>query len=155
MSDDTSYISFLEKANADANCTPTDSPTENRRRYTTNSITASVPASLYGLPQTYVSDTDSPFEPVSLLWGPQKSLPNSEQLAELIGHKGEVEPVEESDFDPRGQYNDVLEKVKAAGDGKVAVFRVAHGGPRAEYYVVSMEGKKDRVVGVKTVAIES
>ncbi|KAL9087894.1 MAG: hypothetical protein Q9165_006456 [Trypethelium subeluteriae] len=154
MSDDASYASFLDKANADSNSASTKSQTASQSKYTTNSVTTSVPSSLQNLSATYVSDTDSPFEPVSLKWS-QKSLPGSKRLAELIGHKAEVEPVEEKDFDARGQYHDVLEKVKAAGDGKVAVFRVAHGGTRAEYYVVSLDGKEERVVGVKAVAVES
>ena len=154
MSDDASYASFLDKANQDSS-TASSKSQPSSSKYTTKSVTASVPSSLQNISATYVSDTDSSFEPVSLGWK-EDTLPNEKQLAELIGHNaGEVEEVERKNFDPRGQYKDVVGKVEEAGNGDVKVFRVGHGKTRAEYYVVSLDKKGDRVVGLKAQAVES
>ena len=59
------------------------------------------------------------------------------------------------DFDPHGQYKEVLQAVEEAGDGKVRVFRVDHGSTRAEYYVISLEEKDKKIVGFKAKAVES
>lgn len=45
--------------------------------------------------------------------------------------------------------------MKRAGSGEVKVFRVHHGRSRAEYYVVSLDEKGRRVVGLKAVAVET
>ena len=45
--------------------------------------------------------------------------------------------------------------MKKAGDGKVKVFRVEHGSTRSEYYVVSVDEKEGRVVGLKALSVES
>jgi predicted phage tail protein len=80
---------------------------------------------------------------------------STDELKRLIGHDAEVESVQEKEFDPRGQYNGVLEAVKSVGNGKVGVFRVVLGGTRSEYYVVSVDEKEGRVVGLKALAVES
>lgn len=59
------------------------------------------------------------------------------------------------EFDPRGQYIDVLRAVEEAGDGKSRIFRVEHGRTRVEYYVVGLDKRKGRVVGMKAKAVES
>lgn len=153
MSDDASYASFLDKANQDSSTASASS--QSKSKYSTNSVNTSVPSSLQDLSATYISDTDAPFEPVSLKWT-GSSLPDAKQLGELIGHSGEVETVEKKDFDLRSQYKEVLEKAKEVGDGgEVRVYRVVHGSTRAEYYVVSLDKKGGRVVGVKAMAVES
>lgn len=76
-------------------------------------------------------------------------------LKELLGHDADVSSVGEKEFDPRGQYKKVVDAVKSAGNGKVSIFRVEHGGTRAEYYVVSVDGKDGRLVGLKALAVES
>ena len=154
MSDDSSYASFLDKANQDSTSASTKSKTQSTSKYTTTSVTASVPSSLKSLDAVYISDTDSSFEPVSLKWSP-KQLPDEKQLAELIGHDAEVTVVKTRDFDPRGQYKEVIEKVEEVGDGKSQVFRVDHGRTRAEYYVISLDKDGGRVVGMKAQAVES
>lgn len=73
-------------------------------------------------------------------------------MKKLLGHDSDVESVDEKQF---GQYKKVLDAVKSAGNGKVSVFRVEHGGTRAEYYVVSVDEKEGRVVGLKALAVES
>ena len=59
------------------------------------------------------------------------------------------------EFDPRGQYKDVLEAVREAGDGKARIYRVDHGKTRAEYYIVGFDVKGKKVVGLKAMAVES
>lgn len=49
----------------------------------------------------------------------------------------------------------MVEAVKKVGSGEVKVFRVQHGGTRAEYYVVSLDEKAGRVVGLKALSVES
>lgn len=64
-----------------------------------------------------------------------------------------------SDWDPQGQYSDLLAAVSEASKGNdVRVYRVDRGdGVRVEYWVLTREGKgKDaRVLGVKALAVES
>ncbi|KAI9665771.1 MAG: hypothetical protein M1821_003705 [Bathelium mastoideum] len=152
MSDDVSYASFLDKANQDSSSAGTQSKSS---KYTTTSVNTSVPSSLQNVDATYVSDTDSQFEPVALSWT-QGHLPEAKELAELIGHdSGEVEDVGAKGFDPRGQYKEVLEKVEGAGNGEIRACRVGHGKTRAEYYIISLDKKGERVVGLKAQAVES
>lgn len=49
----------------------------------------------------------------------------------------------------------MLEAVETAGDGRARVFRVQHGKTRAEYYVVGLDKKGKRVVGLRAKAVES
>lgn len=63
--------------------------------------------------------------------------------------------VSQKDFDPKGQYAKVIDAVKQAGSQDVGVFRVQHGSTRAEYYVVSLDTKAKKIVGLKAVAVES
>ena len=63
--------------------------------------------------------------------------------------------VSEKEFDPQGQYKKVIDAVKKAGSGKVSVFKVEHGSTRSEYYVVSVDSKEGKVVGLKALAVES
>lgn len=59
------------------------------------------------------------------------------------------------EFDPQGEYEEVMEAVKQSGDGKTRIYRVEHDKTRLEYYVVSFDKKGGRVVGLKTKAVES
>jgi arginine/ornithine N-succinyltransferase beta subunit len=45
--------------------------------------------------------------------------------------------------------------VKKAGSGDVKVFRVEIDKTRAEYYVVTVDEKEGRVVGLKALSVES
>lgn len=59
---------------------------------------------------------------------------------------------------PKGfesQYKKVVEAVKKAGNGEVKVFKVQIDGTRAEYYVVGVDEKEGRVVGMKALSVES
>jgi hypothetical protein len=64
-----------------------------------------------------------------------------------------VLPVKE--FDGKGEYTDIVQAVKAAGDGSVTVFRVEYGKSRVQYFVVSLGEKREKVVGVAVKAVES
>jgi hypothetical protein len=65
-----------------------------------------------------------------------------------------VSSVKQKEFDPQGQYGKVVDAVRSVG-GEVVFFRVELGGTRAEYYVVAVDGKEGRVVGLKAKAVES
>jgi hypothetical protein len=77
---------------------------------------------------------------------------DSEDLKSLIGNSN-VEQVQNTGFE--SQYKKVMEAVKEAGNGTVKVFRVELEGTRAEYYVVAVDDKKGRIVGLKALAVES
>ena len=70
-------------------------------------------------------------------------------------HESEVSTLTTQDFDPKGHYKEVLQAVEKAGDGRARVFRVHHGSTRAEYYVVGLDKKGKKVVGLKARAVES
>lgn len=77
---------------------------------------------------------------------------NTDDLKKLIG-SDKVEEVEGTSFE--GQYKKVMDAVKQAGNGTVKVFRVELKGTRAEYYVVAVDDKEGRIVGLKALAVES
>lgn len=69
-----------------------------------------------------------------------------------------VEASSVEEFDPRGEYGDVVGKVgEAAGvkRGDVKVFRVEAGRARVVWWVLGLDGPGGRVVGVKVDAVES
>lgn len=49
----------------------------------------------------------------------------------------------------------MLQAVEKAGDGKARIYRLDQGRSRAEYYVVALDEKGKRVVGLKAKAVES
>lgn len=63
--------------------------------------------------------------------------------------------MEAKDFDPVGQYGQLVKEVEKAGDGKSRVFKVHHGQTRLEYYVVALDLARKRIVGMKALAVES
>jgi predicted aspartyl protease len=74
-------------------------------------------------------------------------------LRKLLGGDREVADVSLEPFS--SQYKGVVEAVGKAGNGQVKVFRVELGGTRAEYYVVAVDEKEGRVVGLKALSVES
>lgn len=59
-------------------------------------------------------------------------------------------------FDPKGQYRDVLDTVaSAANGGQRKAYRVLHGKTRVEYYIVALDLDHSRLVGVKARAVET
>ncbi len=64
--------------------------------------------------------------------------------------------MQRQEFDPRGQYGEIVGAVEKVGDGKARIFRVEHHGrTRVEYFVVGFDEKGKRVVGMKAMAVES
>ncbi|KAI1626513.1 hypothetical protein EDD37DRAFT_648935 [Exophiala viscosa] len=167
MSDDASYMSFLNRANADPKAgghEQANSTSESRTKFDpTNTSSSSdvssetLPASLKSLPDiTYTSDTDSPFEPVVFSYSGSK-LPSVSDFEKCLSHKGHtsgsVEELSTQDFDPRNQYQDIIARVEQAGSGGVKVFRVEVSRTRAEYYILTLGERK--LIGVVTKAVES
>lgn len=86
------------------------------------------------------------------LYGTMADL-SAEQLKKVLGHNDEVEELSVSKWDPKGQYENVVDAVKKVVDGEVKVFRVALSGAREEYYVVGV--KDGKVLGLKALSVES
>lgn len=59
------------------------------------------------------------------------------------------------EFDPKGDYKDVIGAVEKAGSGQVRVFRVQEGGARVQYWVLGVDERGGRVVGFRARAVES
>lgn len=74
-------------------------------------------------------------------------------LKKLLGGDKDVEEVKGTDFE--SQYKKVIDAVKKAGNGDVKVFKVEIDGTRAEYYVVGVDEKEGRIVGLKALSVES
>lgn len=162
-------MAFLNKANADPKAgshhdSSHASTSEQKSKFDPSSTAPpvsndSLPASLQSIPAdlTYTSDTDSPFEPVSLNYA-SDSLPGVDEFTDSLGAKaprqGDVEELSVQDFDPRGQYKEIIERVEKAGSGKgVKIFRIELGTTRVAYYIVTVGDRK--LVGVSTTAVES
>lgn len=176
MADDTSYNAFLNQVNQDPSSGHDgegNSTSQTRSKFdpsSKSSSSAAVPASLRDINVTFTSDTDSEFEPVFFSYA-SDDLPSVEDFTKALGVKGEnaanVVELDVNDFDPRGQYADVIEKVKAAGveergkrgagagkaSAKVFKVQVDGSGTRIEYYIISV-GERS-LVGVVAKAIES
>ncbi|CAA9960244.1 hypothetical protein PTMSG1_03650 [Pyrenophora teres f. maculata] len=145
MSSDADYAAFLDKANQDIGSAETRDASQ-KQGYGTKSVNTAVPKMLEQVEEYYVSDADEPFEPVAL------SFEGSNDLKKLVG-SDKVEEVQGTGFE--SQYKKVVDAVKQAGDGTVKVFRVELEGTRAEYYVVTVDEKEGRLVGLKALAVES
>jgi hypothetical protein len=85
----------------------------------------------------------------------------AEAFAELIQHwdpkNAEVQIMDPVDWDPNGKYGEVVDALKEAGEGNdIRVYRVVREGVKAEYWVVTVEGKEGaELVGLKVLAVES
>jgi predicted aspartyl protease len=77
----------------------------------------------------------------------------TDNLKELLGGDKDVEEVKGSSFEK--QYKKVVDAVRGAGNGDVKVFKVQIDGTRAEFYVVAVDEKEGRVVGLKALSVES
>ncbi|KAI9799233.1 MAG: hypothetical protein M1833_004111 [Piccolia ochrophora] len=151
MSSDDAYASFLDKANQD---TSSGKATAASSAAATNAINTDVPSALQKVDQYYTSEADEPFEPVSLQWN-EPSLPDEEKFKDLVSHKSDVTLVDVKDFDAHGQYSDVIKAVKAAASKDIRIYKLHHGKTRAEYYIVALDEKGSRIVGLKAKAVET
>ncbi|KAL9118887.1 MAG: hypothetical protein Q9187_004559 [Circinaria calcarea] len=151
MSSDEAYSSFLDQANQETGASKASTQSGIG---STKVIDTDVPGALRSIEHYYTSDADEPFEPVSLRWTGQ-NMPSENEFKDLIGHTDEISTLSTKEFDPKGQYKEVLAAVEKVGDGMVRVFRAHHGKTRAEYYVVGFDKEGRRIVGMKAKAVES
>lgn len=150
MSDD-AYSSFLEQANQDTGASKASTKSKSAA---TKAVDTDVPVTLQEVDQYYTSESDEPFEPVSLKWS-GKNMPSENEFGELIEHDSEVSTLTTKDFDPHGEYQKVIKAVEQSGDGMARIYRVEHDRTRIEYYVVGFDKEGGRVVGLKAKAVES
>ncbi|KAF1935951.1 hypothetical protein EJ02DRAFT_448321 [Clathrospora elynae] len=147
MSSDADYASFLDKANQETGSVEASS----KKSYGTTSVNTEVPKALEQVEEYYTSDADEPFEPVALKF--EKGSLSADDLKKLVGGDKDVEEVKGTSFE--SQYKKVVNAVRAAGNGEVKVFRVELSSTRAAYYVVAVDEKGGRIVGLKALAVES
>lgn len=156
MSDDASYSSFLDKANQDTGVSPLNS---GPKSYSSSNV----PSALQNVKATYTSDTDSPFEAVSFDYDGTE-LPSAQEFEKLVARESKdngparAEELSVKDFDPRGEYDDLVKMVEGLVEHrKVKVYRVGRGKTRAEYFVVGLAGGKEggRILGVRAEAVET
>ncbi|KAI1127560.1 hypothetical protein F5Y10DRAFT_242499 [Nemania abortiva] len=165
MASDEDYMAFLDKANRDPNEGYAKPQSDSNEGFKAMDDGATIPAAIQEATKDafYVSDADEPFVPVCLAWDEAgKGLPDEEEFAALIHHpspfKAEIEIQDPADWDTQGQYAAIVDAVRKAGKGNdVRVYRVAKGGVKVEYWVVTTDGKGKgaRLVGAKALAVES
>ncbi|KAA8650712.1 uncharacterized protein ATNIH1004_003400 [Aspergillus tanneri] len=176
MSSDDAYMSFLDKANADLNNGRAQQfQASSTVRTETVDMGVQVPAPLTSVDAFYVSETDEPFEPVTLKWeGASRGLwPDAAHLSNLISPCTDlssfITTLPPTSFDPRNQYSRPLRAVRAAaiqasGGGEpgrdesvveVKVYRVEVGTSRVDYYILALEVEKGLLVGLRAKAVES
>ncbi|KAM0330534.1 hypothetical protein ACHAQA_003481 [Verticillium albo-atrum] len=165
MGSDEDYMAFLDKANEDPNAgraksSSTSKGAELKAQDKGVEVPKAIAAQLKGGDKFYVSEADEPFEGVALTWS--KGLPDEGQFAELVQHPeakdADVEILDPIDWDSEGQYKDLIEAVREASKGNdVRVYKIARGGSRFEYWILTSdgEGKDGRLVGVKALSIET
>lgn len=75
----------------------------------------------------------------------------------MLGTEPEdVEVLSTKKWDPKGEYDDVVEAVKnAIGGGEVQVYAVSGGGATVVYFIVGVEKGGMKVKGVKVKSVES
>jgi hypothetical protein len=76
-----------------------------------------------------------------------------DDLKKLLGGDRDVEEVGLKGWET--QYKKVVDAVKKAGNGEVKVFQVGIDGSRKEYWVIGVDEKEGRVVGLKALSVES
>ncbi|KAH7392779.1 hypothetical protein BKA66DRAFT_458282 [Pyrenochaeta sp. MPI-SDFR-AT-0127] len=149
MSSDADYASFLDKANQDTGSVAQQDAS--KKSFGTKSVNTAVPKALEQVEEYYTSDADEPFEPVALTF--DGGDVSADDLKKLIGGDKNVEEVKQKTFE--SQYSKVIDAVKKAGNGQVKVFKVDIDRTRAEFYVVTVDEKEDRIVGLKALSVES
>ncbi|KAI1269620.1 hypothetical protein F5Y18DRAFT_104984 [Xylariaceae sp. FL1019] len=164
MASDEDYMAFLDKANKDPNEGHAKSQSKDAE-FKAMDEGAQAPAAIQEATKDafYVSDADEPFVPVCLAWDEGgKGLPDESEFASLIKHPNpsaaEIEIQDPAEWDSQGQYKAILDGVSKAGKGNdVRVYRVAKGGVKVEYWVVTTDGKGSnaKLVGAKALAVES
>ncbi|KAH8687762.1 hypothetical protein BGZ60DRAFT_394405 [Tricladium varicosporioides] len=158
MASDEDYSSFLNKVNEDPSSGTAKSQSSGKKELKALDEGVEIPAILKKATEDayYVSDADEPFVPVTLKWSGKK-LPGEKEFAKLVNHpdpkKAEVSISDVKEWDPQGQYKELVEAVKEACGGEVKVYRVEKEGARVEYWVIGLRG--GQVLGAKALAVES
>ncbi|KAF2273369.1 uncharacterized protein EI97DRAFT_461243 [Westerdykella ornata] len=162
MASDDAYAAFLEKANQDVSggaggeeITARSSSSADKRIRIQEQDVVEVPASLRGIEEVYVSESDEGFEGVGLGWEGGEVDADSLRKALSLSSDTDVSSLSEKEFDPRGNYTSVIDKVKRAGNGSVKIFRIELDATRAEIWVLSVDEKGKRLVGVRTLSVET
>ncbi|PLB39541.1 uncharacterized protein BDW47DRAFT_124534 [Aspergillus candidus] len=177
MSSDDAYMSFLDKANADLNNARAErAQRQSIARTEAVDIDVRVPTPLTSVDAYYVSETDEPFEPVTLKW--EKAVkgiwPDPTNLSNLISPttdlSSSISTLSPSAFDPHNQYATVLRAVRAAAvqapsseaggaphqsTVDVKVYRVEVGASRVEYWLLALNIEESLLVGLRVKAVES
>ncbi|QSZ33295.1 hypothetical protein DSL72_002883 [Monilinia vaccinii-corymbosi] len=161
MASDDDYMAFLDKANEDLGAGTLNAAGGGEKvEFKTVDDGVDVPGVLVRATRDawYVSDADEPFVVVALKH--EGGLPDEETFARLIAHPdpagaaGDIQILDVGEWDPHGQYQDLVSAVREAGRGEdVRVYRVPGEGSRVEYWMVGVEG--GRLVGVKALGVES
>ncbi|EFQ99489.1 hypothetical protein MGYG_02501 [Nannizzia gypsea CBS 118893] len=164
MSSDAAYAAFLDKANEGLdNATTSNKQPEGQEGEDSGFISSKrldvdeqqIPPSLH-TKATYASETDMPFEPVVLHADHFPSADEFKQLAYSNKHDAlEVSILSPTQFDPRGKYKEVIERVmeSSSSDGSIQVYRVQHDHARVEYWLLAVD--EGRLLGLKARAIET
>lgn len=165
MADDASYMSFLNKANANeplsaAQGTTSTSQARSKFDPTSTGSASGAPEPIAKLLSSkqphYTSETDSPFEPFFASYS-GSSLPPASSFSKSLGNAGSgaIEELTLDDFDPKGQYKEVVDAVKAAGNDEVKVYRLEVSSTRSVYFIVTLAEGGAKLVGLKAESVES
>jgi len=76
-----------------------------------------------------------------------------DDMTKLVGK--DASSISQKQFDPQGRYKKVVDAVRKVGSGELGFFRIDLDNTRVEYFIVSVDKKDKRLVGMKAVAIES
>lgn len=77
----------------------------------------------------------------------------TDEFGSLIGK--DASSISQNDFDPQYSYKAVIDAVKKASDADLGYFSVELDGTRSEYFVVGVDKKDNRLVGLKVLVVQS
>ncbi|KAI5800067.1 hypothetical protein EDC01DRAFT_777190 [Geopyxis carbonaria] len=150
MSSDDTYAAFLAKANKDYSAADEEEQSLTAKDVSDPNPPAAIKA--LGSDRCYTSDSDEPFVAISLPYG-GTALPDNRELSKLL-EISTVDSQDVLDWDPRGKYKDVTDAVAKAGNGAVNVYYL-QSGTSIKYWVLSVDQKAGKLVGVVVMAYES
>ncbi|KAI9681378.1 MAG: hypothetical protein M1817_002661 [Caeruleum heppii] len=136
MSED-DYSAFLDQANQDTGAKATSTGSHQPR---IKAIDAEVPSGLQKIDRFYVSDADEPFE----------------QFRDLVRHTGLVSSLTVDQWDPKSEYKDIVQAIEEASAAEhVRIYRIEHSKTKLEYFIVALDQKSSKIVGLRTRAVET
>jgi hypothetical protein len=147
--DDTGYVNFLQKANAQAHGSVKTQSRSTPVRTAEHEKLAVLGRDAEGV--TYTSDSDEPFEPVFITTA-SKSLPSADEFAKLV-NSGNVEVRSIHEWDPRGQYKVAVESLKRHAGSEIKIYLVQGEGARTfQYILAAVDGG---LLGYQVLSVES